>query len=117
MADYKPDFSTIDVKVRSDANHNPLLTNGRYKVVLDGSTPVTTVDLQAITIPLANDRSTALNQSVANEFRVVQASNDRIGALNNAMQELQGISPTGVNDDKQAKVDVPQFDFDPDVTL
>jgi len=109
MAIFMPDFSPIDVAAKVDAK-------GRLVAVFDGS-QTTIADLQTLTIPLANDRSTALNQSVANEFRVVQASNDKVGALNNAMQELQRISPTGVADNKQANVDVPGFNFDPDVTI
>jgi hypothetical protein len=109
MAIFLPDFSTIDVQAKVD-------TKGRLYPVFGGPGDLV-ADLQTMTIPLANDRSTALNQSVANEFRVVQASNDKVGQLNNAMQELQRISPTGVADNKQANVDVPAFNFDPDVTI
>jgi hypothetical protein len=109
MAVFMPDFSPIDVAVKLDSNGRPI-------AVFDGSATAI-VDLQTVTIPLANERSTVLNQSVQNEFRIVQASNDRINELNNAMQELQRISPTGVNDNKQANVDVPTFVFSPTVAL
>lgn len=112
MAIFAPDFSKIDVAVKS--------ANGKLVSVLDPAhdgAASARADLQSLTIPLANDRSVALNASVANEFRIVQASNDKIGRLNNAMQELQRISPTGTGDNKQANVDIPKFDFNPDVSI
>ena len=108
MAIFMPDFSSIDVAVKADAK-------GRLVPSFDGGATAR-VDLQAVTIPLANERSTVLNASVANEFKVVQASNDRISALNNATQELQRISPTGVNDSKQANVDVPAVGINQDIS-
>jgi hypothetical protein len=39
------------------------------------------------------------------------------GSVNNAMQELQRISPTGVNDNKQSNVDVPGYTFSPAQTI
>lgn len=109
MAMFMPDFSPIDVAAKLDAK-------GRLVAVFDGS-ETTIADLQTMTIPLANDRSTVLNQAVANEFRVVQASNDKVGELNNAMQEIQKISPTGVNDSKQSNVDVSGYTFNPAQTI
>src|SRR6476661_8498940 len=109
MAMFMPDFSPIDVAAKLDSK-------GRLFAVFDGS-ETTIADLQTMTIPLANERSTVLNQSVTNEFRVVQASNEKVGELNNAMQELQRISPTGVNDNKQSNVDVPGYTFSPAQTI
>ena len=98
MAMFMPDFSPIDVAAKLDAK----TVWSQFSTVSES----TIADLQTMTIPLANDRSTVLNQSVSNEFKVVQASNDKVGELNNAMQEIQKISPTGVNDSKQSNVDV-----------
>jgi len=119
MAMFIPDFSPIDVKAKSvEVADRSDPTKTVPRLVPAFSDPAGTIaDLQMITIPLANDRSTVLNAAVANEFRVVQASNDKVGALNNAMQELQSHSPTGVGDNKQANVDIPTFDFNPDFTL
>jgi len=112
MAIFMPDFSPIDVKAKTQTvadRNDQSKTVDRLVPAFSG--PGTIADMQAITIPLANDRSTVLNAAVANEFRVVQGSNDKVGALNNAMQELQAHSPTGVGDNKQANVDIPEFDL------
>lgn len=112
MAIFMPDFSPIDVKAKTQAvpdRGDPTKTVNRLIPAFNNTQTVIT-DMQSITIPLANDRSTVLNASVANEFKVVQASNDKVSALNNALQELQSHSPAG-QQDNQAKVDIPSFDL------
>jgi hypothetical protein len=105
MPIFMPDFAPIDVRVKPDPDP---LNSGRTRLVpVFSDVGTTRVDLQTMTIPLANDRSTVLNAAVANQFKVIQAANDRVSELNLALQELQRISPTGVNDQKQANVDVP----------
>jgi len=121
---YKPDFSPIDVQasvLTVPDRMDPTKSVTRYiPAFADTSAPPAPqarIDLQTMTIPLANDRSTVLNQSVGNEFRVVQASNDKVGALNNAMQEIQRIAPTGVGDNKQANTDIPGYKFPDNTTI
>jgi len=111
MSDYSL-FKFIDAQFRTETDPtNPSKT--RFVAAPDIEKGNNFTDLATLTVPLANDRALVLNGAVTNQFKTLGDANERIGALNFAMQELQKISPTGVTDNK-AKTDIPGYDWPSD---
>jgi hypothetical protein len=105
MPDFKISFSSIDARAQTE--FDPTDPTGQAKRLVPAFNNLgDPTDLLSLTVPLANDRTSKLFKSVGNQYKVLNASNGRIGALNFAMQELQRISPTG-QEDKQAKTEIP----------